>query len=234
VTSKKSATKKTPKKTTTTLAAPAVTTARISQKGRTHLLRADPLLARLLEQVGPYRLEVEPLTSVYEALTRSIVYQQLTGKAAATIHGRLCQVGDAPAGGRVPPSPSSVLGLDDSVLRGVGLSGGKVRALKDLAARVDNGSLPDATALGHLDDDAIVAALTAVRGIGPWSVHMLLMFRLGRPDVLPVADYGVQKGFQQTFGLADLPSPGMLALQAERWRPHRTMASWYLWRALEL
>jgi DNA-3-methyladenine glycosylase II len=209
---------------------------RISQRGRTALLQADPPLAKLIEQVGAYRLEVEPLVSVYEALTRSIVYQQLTGKAAATIFGRLCQVGDAPSGGTAPPSPSpsSVLGLDDSVLRGVGLSSAKTRAIKDLAARVDDGSLPDASALAHLDDDAIVAALTAVRGIGPWSVHMLLMFRLGRPDVLPAADYGVQKGFQQTFGTAELPSPKVLALRAERWRPHRTMASWYLWRALEL
>ncbi len=207
---------------------------RISQRGRTALLQADPTLAKLIERVGAYRLDVEPLSSVYEALTRSIVYQQLTGKAAATIFGRLCQVGDAPSGGRAPPSPSSVLGLDDSVLRGVGLSTAKTRAIKDLAARVDDGSLPAASALAHLDDDAIVAALTAVRGVGPWSVHMLLMFRLGRPDVLPTADYGVQKGFQQTYGMAELPSPKVLALRAEQWRPHRTMASWYLWRALEL
>jgi 3-methyladenine DNA glycosylase/8-oxoguanine DNA glycosylase len=192
-------------------------------------MAADPPLGRLIERVGGYGLEVEPLTSVYEALARSIVYQQLTGKAAGTIYGRLCALGD----GTAPPTPQRTRSLGDDVLRAAGLSGAKTRALKDLAAKVDDGALPDARALAELDDASVIAALTTVRGIGPWSAQMVLMFRLGRPDVLPLADYGVQKGFQRTFRTRELPSLKALEARGERWRPHRTMASWYLWRAAE-
>jgi 3-methyladenine DNA glycosylase/8-oxoguanine DNA glycosylase len=202
----------------------------VSQRGRTALMRSDPTLAGLMTRVGRYGFVVEPMTSTYEALARSIVWQQLTGKAAQTIWNRLCAIDGAP--GTHPPSPSSTLGLADEALRGAGLSRAKVLALKDLAARAADGTLPDVASLAGLDDDEAVARLTAVRGIGPWSVHMLLMFRLGRPDVFPVGDYGVQQGFKRTFG--GEPTKTRMLARAERWRPYRTMASWYLWRATEL
>ena len=202
--------------------------ARVSSAGRTALLRADPILGRHMERVGAYALQREPLTSVYEALARSIVYQQLTGKAAATIYGRLVALGR----GGLPP-PAELLALDDTALRGVGLSGAKTRAIKDLALRQHEGLLPSADDAAGLDDDVLIERLSAVRGIGPWSVQMLLMFRLGRRDVLPATDYGVQKGFQKVFRKKRLPTPKELTAIGERWRPHRTMASWYLWRALD-
>jgi 3-methyladenine DNA glycosylase/8-oxoguanine DNA glycosylase len=193
-------------------------------------MEADPTLGRLMTRVGAYGLVVEPPTSVYEALARSIVWQQLTGKAAQTIWNRLCLVGDGTGGH--PPTPALAVSLDDDVLRAAGLSRAKVLALKDLAARVVAGTLPDIDALATLDDDAVIEQLTAVRGIGPWSVQMLLMFRLGRPDVFPVGDYGVQQGFARVFG--GEATKARLLTRAERWRPWRTMASWYLWRATEL
>ena len=192
-------------------------------------MKSDPALGRHIARVGPYTLQPEGLTSVYESLARSIVYQQLTGKAAATIFGRLEQLG---ADGRLP-APHAVADLDDSALRAAGLSGAKVKALRDLAARHEAGHLPSAAEAGDLDDDTLIARLSAVRGIGPWSVQMLLMFRLGREDVLPATDYGVQKGFQKVFRKKQLPTPKELLAWGERWRPHRTMAAWYLWRALD-
>jgi DNA-3-methyladenine glycosylase II len=202
----------------------------VSQRGRTALMRSDPRLARLMTRVGRYGLVVEPMTSTWEALARSIVWQQLTGKAAQTIWNRLCAVDGGT--GTHPPPPTTTLVLADDVLRGAGLSRAKVLALKDLAARATDGSLPGVDVLATLDDDEAIARLTAVRGIGPWSVQMLLMFRLGRRDVFPVGDYGVQQGFKRVFG-GEATTARMLA-RAERWRPHRTMASWYLWRATEL
>lgn len=202
----------------------------VSQRGRTALMRADPVLGRLMTRVGRYGLVVEPLTSAWEALARSIVWQQLTGRAAQTIWNRLCGLDDGD--GTHPPSPTTTLELGDDVLRGAGLSRAKVLALKDLAARAADGSLPGVADLAALDDDEAIARLTAARGVGPWSVQMLLMFRLGRRDVFPVGDYGVQQGFQRVFG-GEATKARMVA-RAERWRPHRTMASWYLWRANEL
>lgn len=206
------------------------TSSKVSQRGRTALLRSDPVLAKLMTRVGPYRLVVEPMASTAEALARSIVWQQLTGKAAQTIWNRLCLVGDGT--GTAPPTPAATLSLADETLRAVGLSRAKTLALKDLAARAVAGTLPDVAELQGLDDATAVARLTEVRGIGPWSVHMLLMFRLGRSDVFPVGDYGVQQGFARTFG-GEATTAKMVA-RAERWRPWRTMASWYLWRATEL
>lgn len=206
--------------------------AKVSQKGRAALIKSDPILGAHIERLGAYRLEVEPLDAgkdaIYTSLARSITGQQLTLKAAATIFGRLCALGDG-----APPAPHIVVDMDDAVLRGVGLSGAKTRALKDLAAHVLAQTVPTAAQLPDLDDDAIIAKLSAVCGIGPWSVQMLLMFRLGRPDVLPVLDYGVRKGFQLVYGGADLPSAKTMTAQAERWRPWRTMASWYLWRVVD-
>ncbi len=202
---------------------------RVSQ-GRKALMEADPVLGRLMDKVGPYRLVVEPPRSVYEALARSITYQQLTGKAAATIFGRVCAL---PGGsGAAPPPPEALLKLDDSALRGAGLSGSKTAALKDLAHKAHTGAIPDIDAIAAMSDDDAIAALVGVRGIGAWSVQMLLMFRLGRKDIFPVTDFGIQKGFGLTFRGAQ--TPAAMVKRAERWRPHRTMASWYLWRATEL
>jgi methylated-DNA-[protein]-cysteine S-methyltransferase len=196
--------------------------------GVAFLRRSCPLMRRLVTEVGPCSLVAEPLTSVFESLARSIVYQQLTGKAAATILARV----RALVPGRF--TPRGVLALGPQALRSAGLSGAKEKALRDLAARADAGTLPAAAALLHMGDQTIVDALTQVRGIGPWTVQMMLIFRLGRPDVLPLADFGVRKGFAIARGQPQLPSAKELGAYGERWRPYASLASWYLWRATEL
>ena len=219
------------KKPTTKKKAPAknkVPALTASTEARASLTAADPRLGKHIARVGAYTLVPEELGSIYQALARSIVYQQLTGKAAATILGRLEQLGQNGL-----PTPVELLAIDDVALRGVGLSGAKARALRDLADRQHQGLLPTAAQAALLDDDTLIEQLSAVRGIGPWSVQMLLMFRLGRPDVLPATDYGVQKGFQKVYGKKALPTPKELLAWGDRWRPHRSMASWYLWRALD-
>jgi 3-methyladenine DNA glycosylase/8-oxoguanine DNA glycosylase len=193
-------------------------------------MRADPELARTMEAVGPYALEVNPISSLFVALSRSIVYQQLHGKAAATIFGRVKALGDDDAF----PTPTQLLAIDDVTLRGAGLSQNKLLALRDLAKHCESGALPTLAEAAHLDDETLVEKLTAVRGIGRWSVEMLLIFNLGRRDVLPVRDLGIQKGFQFTYGLAELPKPADIAARGEKWAKNRTMAAWYLWRASDL
>lgn len=199
------------------------------------LSEADPVLARHIAKVGPLRLELDASDSTFAALAESIVYQQLSGKAAATIFGR---VRGLYAGGRL--EPARVLATKDDALRGAGLSAAKLLGLKDLAKRTVAGEIPSLSELGTLSDDEIVDRLTPVRGVGRWTVEMLLIFRLGRPDVLPVADYGIKKGFARVFpkGRAryaddELPTPDALLRRGERWRPFRSVASWYLWRALD-
>ncbi len=179
--------------------------------------------------MGPCRLKVDRASDTFRALAEAIVYQQLTGKAAATILGRVKALFPPPF-----PTPRGILRRPEASLRGAGLSGGKIRALKDLARLSLDGTVPAIGVLKSLEDDRIVERLTEVHGIGPWTVHMLLIFRLGRPDVLPVTDYGVRKGFAKTFRLKDLPTPEQLLARGERWRPWRSTASWYLWRSLEL
>jgi len=194
-----------------------------------HLTKQDTRLARIIAEVGPPRIQLAATQSTFEALAESIVYQQLTGKAAATIHGRLRALFPRK---RVRPEP--LLAHADEALRGAGLSRGKLLALRDLAARTLDGTVPSIRALHALDDDAIVERLVKVRGVGRWTVEMLLIFRLGRPDVLPVGDYGVRNGFKLAYGKRELPTPAELARFAEKWRPFRTVASWYLWRAVDL
>jgi DNA-3-methyladenine glycosylase II len=196
-----------------------------------HLKKRDPILARLIESVGPFALRVSPIHSPFGALAEAIIHQQITGKAAATITLRFKEaVGRAGAF----PTPEDVEAAPDKVLRSAGLSGPKARAIRDLAAKALDGTLPSLEALETMEESLIVERLTRIRGVGPWTVHMLLIFRLGRRDVLPATDYGVRKGFQRTFGSRDLPSPKEIERRAERWRPYRSIASWYLWRALEL
>ena len=199
------------------------------QAAERHLVGADAKLAALIARVGPCRLQIEALASPFAALVESIVYQQLTGKAAATIHGRL--VGLFP---RRRLTPGGVLETHPRRMRGAGLSRAKVLALKDLATKTLAGVVPPLRALHTMSDEEIITRLTAVRGVGRWTVEMLLIFRLGRPDVLPVTDYGVQKGYARVFSRGRLPSPKLLAKRGERWRPYRTTAAWYLWRALEI
>jgi 3-methyladenine DNA glycosylase/8-oxoguanine DNA glycosylase len=181
--------------------------------------------------VGPCRLasEIRTTHSVFGALAEAIVYQQLTGKAAATIYGRVCALCPSRPG----LTAERVLKLTDTKLRGAGLSRAKTLALRDLARKTIDGTVPTLRAIRRLDDATIVERLTDVRGIGRWTAEMLLMFRLGRPDVLPVGDYGIRKGFAVVMRKRALPSPAALEAHGERWRPYRTVASWYLWRALE-
>ncbi len=190
------------------------------------LRAADPKFRSLIERVGPCRIELGHMQSPFQALAESIVYQQLTGKAAATIHGRLVSLFP-----RKRITPERLLETHPRRLRGAGLSRAKVKALKDLAAKTLQGVVPSLAHLHKMPDAAIVERLVSVRGIGPWTVEMLLIFRLGRPDVWPVTDYGVRKGYARWFGGGRLPSPKYLMKRGEKWRPYRSVAAWYLWRA---
>jgi 3-methyladenine DNA glycosylase/8-oxoguanine DNA glycosylase len=192
------------------------------------LSNSDPELGQLIARVGRFSLVPQTPDSTFEALARAIVYQQLSGKAASTIFGRLVA-----AHPQKKLSPKGLLGLSDATLRGAGISRPKLNALRDLAERCDRREVPAFDALHAMEEEAIIESLTRVRGIGRWSVEMLLMFRLGRPDVLPVTDLGIRKGFMKTFGMRSLPSERTLLRRGERWRPYRTVASWYLWRSLD-
>jgi methylated-DNA-[protein]-cysteine S-methyltransferase len=194
------------------------------------LSSADAKMRALIEKVGPLRLRIEGLQSPFEALAESIVYQQLTGKAAATILARVHKI----YGPRSAFTPAAVRDTADAKLREAGLSGAKTAALKDLAAKTLDGTVPKLDAIVAMTEGEIVERLTEIRGIGRWTVEMLLIFRLGRPDVLPIHDYGVRKGYARAYRLKELPTPKELEARGERWRPFRTAASWYLWRANEL
>jgi DNA-3-methyladenine glycosylase II len=200
---------------------------RIHRPALTHLRRADPVLGGIIERVGACRLEPRQAGTHYEALVRSIVFQQLSGKAARTIHDRFRALYP---GGR--PRAELVLATDEASLRGAGLSRQKISYLRDLSARVADRSLPLAH-LGRLPDDAIIEHLVQVKGIGRWTVQMFLMFRLGRPDVLPELDLGVQNAIQRAYGLQKRPTPKDVLRIGEPWRPYASVASWYLWRSLE-
>lgn len=196
-----------------------------------HLSAADPVLARVIEAVGPYALEPQRDRSPYEHLSRAVAHQQLNGTAANTILRRFVAL----FGEDVSfPTPEQVLAAPTTALRGAGFSGSKILALRDLAAKALESVVPPAAELDPLADDAIIARLTTVRGIGRWTVEMMLMFQLGRPDVLPVDDFGVRNGFRLAYGLRRMPAPRALAAYGARWAPHRTAAAWYLWRAVDL
>jgi 3-methyladenine DNA glycosylase/8-oxoguanine DNA glycosylase len=194
-----------------------------------HLRSRDKRLARLMDHCPDDRFELSPTTTLFHALAQSIVYQQLSGKAASTIFGRVRAI-YAP---KKFPTPGELAATPPERLRAAGLSNAKTAAMIDLARRTASGELPTLAQIRRLSDDEVVERLTVVRGIGPWTVHMFLMFRLGRPDVLPVADYGVRKGFALTYRKQELPTVEELTAHAERWRPYRSLASWYMWRALE-
>lgn len=196
-----------------------------------HLRQRDAKMARLMDQVGPFRLQLKHTSNLFLALAEAIVYQQLTGKAAATIFARVRALFPRAHEGF---TPEQILRASDEKLRGAGLSQGKLLALRDLARRASAGEIPTLAAASAMSDDDLVERLIHVRGIGRWTVEMILIFRLGRPDILPVDDYGVRKGFALAYRKADLPKPLELAKFGKRWAPYRTVASWYLWRALEL
>ncbi len=194
--------------------------------------RRDRKLRALMPKVeGGFSLKTQDTDSPFAAVAESIVYQQLTGKAAATIFGRVKALFKS----ELCPSPAQIQSAPDTVLRSAGLSRSKVVALKDLADKTINGLIPTLDEISTMTDDEIITCLSAVKGVGVWTAHMFLIFRLGRLDVMPSGDYGVKKGFALTYGDGEsLPSPGELERFAEIWRPYRTVGSWYMWRAIEL
>jgi DNA-3-methyladenine glycosylase II len=194
------------------------------------LLRAsDPRMAALIARSRRYEIGAAVSVRPFEALAESIAYQQLHGKAAASIWNRVRAL--YPKRKRL--DPEKVLATPDETLRAAGLSRAKIAAIKDLAAKTLDGTVPSARVIAGMSDDEIVTRLTAVRGIGRWTVEMFLLFDLGRPDVWPVGDYGVRKGFAKTFGRRKLPTPKELVKFGEKWRPYRSIAAWYFWRALD-
>lgn len=195
-------------------------------KAVAHLRRADPVMAGLIERVGPFAMKMLPARNLFEALLRSIVYQQLHGKAAATIHARVLRELRLQGG----VNPVSVTRSTDDRLRAAGLSRGKLLAIRDLAEKCGNGTVPSLREASAMSDQELVTRLTAVRGIGPWTVHMLLIFTLGRPDVMPTGDFAIRLAFKQLYGKRREPSPALILRHARRWQPYRTAASWYLWR----
>lgn len=197
------------------------------RKALAHLRRADPVLKKVIEQVGPCRLRPLIEGSHFEFIARAIIYQQLSTKAAATIHGRV----QALCGGTLTAEP--LIGLSDDALRGAGLSRQKLGYLRDLAARAADGSL-DTVHLPDLPDEEVTRQLIQVKGVGVWTAQMFLMFRLGRPDVLPVLDLGIRKGVQQAYRLRKMPDAKRVEKIAAPWTPYRTVGSWYMWRVLEL
>jgi DNA-3-methyladenine glycosylase II len=202
----------------------------VNEPALQHLLRADKVLARIIKKVGPCPLAPRHGVPPYQALIKSVTYQQLNGKAAETIFRRMLAL----FAGKTFPAPADIIAATDERLRSAGLSRAKTAAIKDIAAKTIAGIVPPRRVIAKMSDAEIIEQLTTIRGVGPWTVEMLLMFTLGRPDVLPATDYGVRSGFAQVYALQELPSPKELLAHGERWRPHRTVASWYMWRALEL
>jgi 3-methyladenine DNA glycosylase/8-oxoguanine DNA glycosylase len=194
-----------------------------------HLKRVDPVLASIIDRVGPCRLEPRREGTHFDALVRSIIYQQLSGKAAATIHARLMALY-----GNRAPTPAELLATSDEQLRAAGLSRQKLSYLQDLAAKTESGVVPlTSDAIDHLDDHEIVDRLVQVKGIGRWTVQMFLIFRLGRRDILPDLDLGIQNAIRRAYRMRKQPRPKDVLRIGEKWRPHASVASWYLWRSLE-
>src|SRR6266566_7635257 len=199
------------------------------EQAHQHLAATDSRLAALIAQSRRYNIKPALSIRSFDALAESIAYQQLSGKAAATIFGRVRALYPR----RKYLNPREILATPDESFRAAGLSRSKIAALKDLAAKTIDGTVPSGRAIVRMTDEEIIARLITVRGIGRWTVEMLLLFDLGRPDVWPVDDYGVRKGFAKTFGRRKLPTPKQLIKSGEKWRPYRSVAAWYFWRALD-
>lgn len=200
------------------------------RKAVNHLIRVDASLATVIDAAGPCRLKPDLDQSAFEALVEAVCHQQLTGKAAQTILGRIKALHPH----RAFPTADDLLRTPEDSLRGAGLSRAKVAAVKDISAKALDGTIPEPEQLHRLTDDEIVERLTTIRGVGRWTVEMLLIFKLGRLDVLPVDDFGVRNGFKILHRKRDLPKPAVLLKYGERWRPYRSIASWYLWRAADM
>jgi DNA-3-methyladenine glycosylase II len=201
----------------------------VHEKALEHLRKGDKLLARIMASAGPCLLKPDHRQSPFEALVEAVCHQQLTGKAAQTILGRV----KALHSHRSFPKPEELLATPDEALRAAGLSRAKVASVKDISARTLDGIVPTTKQISKLDDAEIIERLTVIRGVGQWTVEMLLIFKLGRPDVLPVDDYGVRKGFGLVYRKGEMPKPAEMLAHGECWRPFRSVASWYMWRALE-
>ena len=193
------------------------------------LSRTDERLRALIERVGAFQFKLDECDSVYESLLEAIVYQSISGKAAATIFERVRALGSNGC-----PKPEEILRARPQTLRKAGLSKAKILAVKDLAKKTIDGIVPTLPEAEKMTNEELIARLISVRGIGAWTVEMFLIFRLGRPDVLPIHDYGVQKGYALTYSRRRIPKPKELLKFGERWRPYRTVASWYMWRAVQL
>ncbi len=198
-------------------------------EARRHLCSCDPAMAALVERVGPCRLVVERGREPYEALVRAIAHQQLHGRAAEAILGRMLALHP----GEAFPSPERLLAVAPEVLRGCGFSGAKIAAIRDIAHGALGGAVPSRRAAARMTDEALVERLVALRGVGRWTVEMLLIFTLGRRDVLPVDDFGVREGWRRIHGLAVQPRPAELGRLGLAFAPHRSAAAWYLWRAAD-
>jgi DNA-3-methyladenine glycosylase II len=194
-----------------------------------HIARRDKRMGKVIRKLREIRLEPRRLRSPFHALMRAIIYQQLSGKAAGTIHGRLLDLFPS----RREVTAPNLLKVPDLKIRGAGVSNGKMKALRDLARRTVAGEVPTFAQLRKMPDDEIIERLTAVHGVGRWTAEMLLIFQLGRPDVLPVHDLGVCKGFAIAQGWDEHPTPDELTEHAECWRPFRTVGSWFCWRATD-
>jgi DNA-3-methyladenine glycosylase II len=199
----------------------------VIRKAVTHLKRSDPVMARIITEIGPCRYEVKNFGTHFDALCRSIIYQQLSTKAAGTIHGRFLELFR-----NQRPTPDALLELSEESLRGVGLSRQKLNYLRDLASKVHTGELP----LDHLDqlpDQEIIDYLVQVKGIGVWTAQMFLMFRLGRLDVLPDLDLGIRNAIRKAYRVRGVPNAKRIAKIGAPWRPYASVACWYLWRSLD-
>ncbi len=201
----------------------------ISRTAEKHLTRVDPVMRRLIREVGPFTLVPNVRRSPFESLARAVAYQQLHDRAAESILRRFIALFP----GRRFPSPDQLLAMRTEAIRQAGFSRPKIAALRDLAAKTLDGTVPGGHVIRRLDDEAIIERLVAVRGIGRWTAEMLLIFQLGRPDILPVDDYGVRNGFRIAYGLRTMPTPKAVLRYGERWKPHRTAAAWYLWRTAD-
>jgi DNA-3-methyladenine glycosylase II len=190
------------------------------------LAASDSVLAGVIERVGPCPLAPVPEVDLFQALLRSIIYQQLHGKAAAAIHARVLAM--------MPVANAAALqALPDASLRAAGLSANKLLAVRDLAARTLDATVPTAGAAAELSDEALIERLTKVRGVGPWTVQMLMIFYLGRPDVMPTRDFGIRKAFSLLYRRGRPAKPETILRHSKRWQPHRSVATWYLWRSLD-
>jgi DNA-3-methyladenine glycosylase II len=205
----------------------------MSPEALQHLHRVDPIFSELIKKIGPLNFEARSKQPPFESLVQAVAHQQLHGKAATTILKRFVALFEELRPGKKFPKPEDLENVTDDDLRGVGFSRAKVAAIRDIAAKTLEGIIPTSRQINKLDDEEIIERLTAVRGVGRWTVEMLLIFQLGRPDILPADDFGVRNGFRVTYGLAEMPMKKAVTEFGEIWRPYRTTAALYLWRAAD-